>query len=143
MCEAPARPKVGVSLLVVQGDSVLLGKRRGSHGDGEYGTPGGHLELGESFEDCALRELAEECGPGFKVTTPRFLCLTNLTQYHPKHYADIGMVAHWLDGEPETMEPEKCDGWVWRSLCRLPYSLFSPVVNLTVAYRTSQPYFPR
>jgi 8-oxo-dGTP diphosphatase len=29
---------------------VLLGKRRGSHGRGEYAWPGGHMEYMESFE---------------------------------------------------------------------------------------------
>jgi len=48
------RPKVGVSLLVVRQfegrQHVLLGQRRGSHGEGEWGTPGGHQEFGESYE---------------------------------------------------------------------------------------------
>ena len=34
--------------------------RRGSHGAGEYSTPGGHLDPLESFEACARRETREE-----------------------------------------------------------------------------------
>lgn len=139
------RPKTGISLLVIRefegSPFVLLGQRHGSHGAGEWGTPGGHLENGEAFEQGALNELTEECGPSLKVTVPRFLCVTNLREYLPKHYTDIGMVSHWVDGDPQLMEPEKCLGWTWHPIDRLPAPLFAPVRNLVVSYRTGQPYF--
>ena len=139
--EGDPRPMVGVGLLVVRGGSVLLSQRKGSHGAGEYGVPGGHLENGETFEQCAYRELAEECGAHVKITTPRFLCVTNLRDYLPKHYADISMVAHWESGEPETMEPHKAGPWQWHPIDRLPDGRFSVIDNLVIAYQTGQPYF--
>lgn len=32
-------------------------RRKGAHGGGEYALPGGHLEHGESFEQCSKREV--------------------------------------------------------------------------------------
>ena len=135
------RPMVGVSLLVVKGDYVLLSQRKGSHGEGQYGSPGGHMENGETFEGAALRELAEECGPYVEVTTPRFLCVANLRDYLPKHYADIGMVVHWLHGEPELTEPDKAGPWEWHPMARLPCNRFGAVDNMVISYQTGQPYF--
>jgi 8-oxo-dGTP diphosphatase len=86
------RPQVGIGVFLVKGGKILLGRRKGAHGEGEYALPGGHLELGETFEECALRELAEEAGPKIKVKRVSFLCLTNMRRYKPKHYADIGML---------------------------------------------------
>jgi 8-oxo-dGTP diphosphatase len=135
------RPKVGVGLLIVRGNKILLGKRKGSHGEGEYGGTGGHMEHLESFEETALRELLEEAGPDIKVKNMRFLCITNLTAYAPKHYVDVGMVAEWDSGEPQITEPDKKESWGWYDLDNLPSPFFSVMENYITAYKTGQIYF--
>jgi len=55
-------PRVGVGVIIMRGDKVLLGKRKGSHGSDSWSFPGGHLEMYESFFDCAERETMEETG---------------------------------------------------------------------------------
>ncbi|HEY4060167.1 MAG TPA: NUDIX domain-containing protein, partial [Kofleriaceae bacterium] len=80
------RPRVGIGVLVMKDGKLLLGKRRGSHGEGEYASPGGHLEHLERVADCAAREVAEETG--LVIGEPRFVRAMNLTTYAPKHYID-------------------------------------------------------
>jgi 8-oxo-dGTP diphosphatase len=64
----PQRPRVGLGVLVVRQDpssgekQILVGKRLGSHGAGDWALPGGHLEYLETLEGCARRETLEETG---------------------------------------------------------------------------------
>lgn len=135
------RPKVGLGLMVIKNGQVLLGKRIASHGVGEYGGPGGHLEHGEAFEKSLLREVEEEVGKEFKVKNLGFLCVTNMTKYLPKHYVDIGMVAEWESGEPVVMEPHKLESWDWYDIDDVPNPLFGCFENYLEAYRTGETYF--
>lgn len=135
-------PRVGIGVFLIKdGKRILLGRRKGAHGAGEYALPGGHLELDETFEECALRELAEEAGPDIKTKRVDFLCLTNMRRYTPKHYADIGILVEWQSGEPRVMEPDKKESWQWYDLDNLPKPLFGCTDNYIEAYRTGKAYF--
>ena len=50
----------GVRVLIINSSNEILLGRRSDHKDKFYAAPGGHLEYGESFEECASRELYEE-----------------------------------------------------------------------------------
>ncbi|KAJ1025995.1 hypothetical protein NDA18_003655 [Ustilago nuda] len=61
--DATVIPRVGVAVFVInEKGHVLVGKRKGSHGAGTLALPGGHLELHESFQDCAARQVYQETG---------------------------------------------------------------------------------
>ncbi len=107
-----AFPKVAVNIVVVKEGKVLMGKRKGSNpGSAMYGTPGGHLEVLESIADCVVREIQEEVG--IEVQNLRFLCVTNVCTFPPKHYVMISVRVDWKSGEPRTCEPDLCEGWEW------------------------------
>lgn len=122
----------------------VLGERLGSHGPNTWALPGGHLEFGESFEECAMRETREETD--LEIEDLSFLTATNDLMPSKKedgvllHYATVFMVARIKTatatatatttttagngdiaasccGMPEVkvMEPDKCAGWEWVS----------------------------
>jgi 8-oxo-dGTP diphosphatase len=97
-----------------QNPTFLIGKRLGSHGAGTYALPGGHLEFGETPEECAAREILEETG--LKVKNIRFLTATNdILKKDKKHYITMFMVCERANEKDEVrvMEPDKCEGWEW------------------------------
>jgi 8-oxo-dGTP diphosphatase len=126
------RPKVGVGVIVIKGDQVLCLKRKGAHGEGSWGFPGGHLEFKESWKDCAHREVMEEVG--ISIENIRFCTASNdIFEKENKHYITIFMIASHQEGEPKILEPEKCTAWEWFSWKKLPGPLFLPIVNILKA----------
>ena len=123
-------PKVGIGVLIFNDQKILLGKRKGSHGADSWSPPGGHLEFGESFEDCAVREVKEETG--LALSHPEFLAVTNdIFTEENKHYVTIFMCAHFPEGqEVKNLEPDKTASWEWIDINKLPQRLFLPLQNL-------------
>ena len=115
--------RVGIGITIIKDGKILLGKRKGSHGAGQWATPGGHLEYMESFREGVLRELAEECG--VEVENIRFQYLANMKEYAPKHYCHIGMIMEWKSGEPIVLEPDKCEEWKWFDVKDIPKEIFA------------------
>ncbi len=58
----PARPLVGVGVVVWRGDAVLLIRRAKPPRAGQWSLPGGLVEPGEEVRAAARRELFEETG---------------------------------------------------------------------------------
>jgi 8-oxo-dGTP diphosphatase len=116
-------PRVGIGVMIFKDGKILLGKRKGAHGEGEYAFPGGHLELNETFADCAKREVEEECG--MEIANIRFQFLVNSFHYLPRHFVHVGVIADWASGEPQLLEPERCETWGWYAPEDTPRPLFA------------------
>ena len=132
--------RVGVGVLVqdpTNKTNVYAGIRRGSHGSGTLALPGGHLEMQESWEECAIREVKEEMG--LDIHQLRFIQVTNDPMpQEDKHYITIFMTGICVDSSarPQNLEPNKCLGWnsySWDQLRNIESSgldLFGPLKNL-------------
>jgi 8-oxo-dGTP diphosphatase len=55
-------PAPAVSVIVVDGDRVLLGQRRADPGAGQWAIPSGYVEFEDDFLTTAIREAKEETG---------------------------------------------------------------------------------
>jgi len=127
-------PLVGVGVFVYnRADQILLGKRKGAHGSGQWSLPGGHLEFNESFEDCCIREVKEETD--LDIRGVEKLGFTNdLFESDDLHYVTLffqtRLVGPVIKHKPKLMEPDKCDGWEWFDLDNFPDPLFPPLKHV-------------
>lgn len=123
--------KVGVGLLIVNAQNqVLLGLRKGSHGNETWSAPGGHLEFGESFEKTAVRETKEETNLDIDSSTVKVLGVTNdYFETEDKHYITVFCGVHVENVDVKLMEPNKCTKWRWFDKMALPDHLFLPLIH--------------
>ena len=130
MAEAPQHwPQVGVGVIIVRDGKVLVGKRKGAHGAGEWAFPGGKLDAFETLADCARREANEETG--LTVTSVK-LADVFTEDFFPddgKHFITVYVLAE-ASGEPAVMEPDKCEAWRWFAWDELPEPPFNTLKNL-------------
>lgn len=69
---AKRKPKLVVGVLVNNKNKYLLVREKVESGKEKWLIPGGKVEFGESLEDAAKREIAEETG--IIIAHPKFLC---------------------------------------------------------------------
>ncbi|ONI31270.1 hypothetical protein PRUPE_1G303000 [Prunus persica] len=134
--EAAPVPRVAVVVCLIKGKTVLLGRRRSSLGDSTFSLPGGHLEFGESFEECAAREVKEEAG--LEIKNIEMMTVRNnvfLDEAKPCQYVGIFVRAVLADDDqvPQNVEPNFCDGWDWYEWDALPKPLFWPLEDAILA----------
>ena len=126
--EYPDAPLVGVAAAVFNDlGQVLLVKRGRPPGQGSWGLPGGLLDLGESLEAGAVREVREECGVEIEIRG-----LAGLFQPVERdgagriryHYVVIDYWASHLSGVP-TAQDDAADA-AWVDLSDLPGLSMNP-----------------
>jgi 8-oxo-dGTP diphosphatase len=92
----------------------------------EWQLPGGWIEAGESPQQAAQREVAEETG--LKLRELHFIGITNnvfsvrdhsVSLYFEAECADIGLL--------NTCEQDKCAGWEWKPWSELSGGLYLPL----------------
>lgn len=138
MSSTHARPQVGVGVVFVRDNRVFLGQRLGALGDSTWGSAGGHLETGESLENCARREALEELG--VVVGDLRYLCVSNIIAYG-RHYVDVEFLGDIGDQEPVLMEPGAFSESGWFLLDSPPEPLFQAIWYALDSLKTGRHYY--
>lgn len=130
--EYPARPLVGIGIVVLKGDTVLLVRRGRPPALGEWSLPGGAQELGETAEHAARRELQEETG----LTVGALTLVANVDSIHRDpdgrvrfHYTILDFATRWDGGDPVPGDDVSAVAWV--PLDRLgDYALWDEAVRV-------------
>jgi 8-oxo-dGTP diphosphatase len=100
--EYPSAPIPAVGAVVIKGDTFLLVLRGQQPSLGKWSIPGGVLELGETIEQAARREVREECGLEIEVgpvVEVRDAIVRDADGGIQFHYVLIDVVARYLEGE--------------------------------------------
>ena len=136
------RGGVGVMVLNKQGQ-VLLGQRHPAKetsvfkSEGTWTFPGGKMDFGEGFEECAKREVLEETGMELKDL--KVFCLHNNKNEHA-HFITIGLLAKDIEQTPKVLEPDEITQWKWFDLDKLPKSMYFPSENMIKNYLKNEFY---
>lgn len=98
----PERPFLAASVAVFRDGKVLLGARTAAPAPGVFSLPGGVVEIGETLEEAALRELREETGVSARIVG--FAGHTEVlerddAQRVRRHFVVATYAAHWLEGD--------------------------------------------
>ena len=113
-------------LVLIKDDKVLL-LRRFNTGfeDGKYSLPAGHVDKGETFTQCIVRETEEEIGLLLKPEDLKVVHVMhrNSGTNENNERVDVFFVAKQWQGEPQNKEPHKCDDLSWFSLDNLPANI--------------------
>ncbi|OKP05607.1 nucleotide triphosphate diphosphatase NUDT15 [Xenorhabdus eapokensis] len=132
---------VGVGVIIINDKGeILLGKRTSQHAP-YWSIFGGHVDPGESFEECAIREIKEEID--LTIHNPKVygIC-NNLETYREegKHTVSVCLLAQYAGGEPKLMEPDKCEQLVWCDPDHLPEPHFEASRNAIRLWQKAQFY---
>ncbi len=111
----PARPIVGVGVVVWRGDRVLLIRRGVPPRKGDWSIPGGAQELGETVEAAGRREVFEETGVEVEITG----LVAVVDSIRPdeegrirSHYTLIDLAGEWRSGELRPGDDAEDCRWV-------------------------------
>lgn len=100
--EFPIRPIPAVGVVVRNGERVLLIQRGKPPRRGDWGIPGGALEIGETWRAAAVREVREECGIEIKlgeVIDAVDIIVRAEDGRAQYHYAIVDFDAEYVSGE--------------------------------------------
>jgi len=111
----PKHPVVAVGAVVIHNQRVLLVKRKYPPNKNTWALPGGKVELGETLQQAAEREIIEETGITIKAEDPVYTF--DAIEYDAEnrirfHYVIIDLKARYIDGILKASDDAADAGWI-------------------------------
>jgi len=113
--EYPDSPQVGVGAVLVRDGRALLIKRASPPSQGMWAIPGGRLELGETLQQAAERELCEETGIIARARNPIYtfdVIQRDETGRVRFHYVIVDLWMEYVAGEIRAGDDAAEASWV-------------------------------
>ncbi len=129
-------------LILLRDQSVLLSRRyQTGFEDGRYSLVAGHVDAGETFADCIVREAEEEAGIHINKSDIRLAhVMHRKSTLNGEERVDAYFMASAWEGEVTNMEPHKCDHLDFFPLDALPENTIESVKQALEAVRKDTPY---
>ena len=121
-------------LVLKDGNKILLLRRYNTgYEDGNYSLVAGHVEDGETFTECVIREAKEEAGVILKNEDLKVSHIMNRKKEggEKNDRVDVYLTAKKWKGNIEIKEPSKCDNLEWFKLDNLPENII-PCVKVAL-----------
>ncbi len=122
----PDVPRVGVGAVVIKDGRVLLVRRGIPPSEGLWAIPGGHVELGETLQETAEREILEETGIVIKAHGPIYafdLIERDESGRIRFHYIVVDVKADYVSGDPRGADDALEARWLsWDEIEKLSVS---------------------
>jgi 8-oxo-dGTP diphosphatase len=111
----PSKPLVAVGAVVFKNNCVLLVRRGQAPSENLWAIPGGSVEIGETLQEAAEREIFEETGVKIRAGKPIYTFDVIERDEHGKvcfHYVIIDLAADFVSGDPVAGDDAAEARWV-------------------------------
>ncbi|CAB1075898.1 hypothetical protein D1AOALGA4SA_3706 [Olavius algarvensis Delta 1 endosymbiont] len=111
----PELPRVAVGAIVFKDNRILLVRRGKPPADNLWAIPGGRVEIGETLQEAAEREIFEETGIAIRAGLPvyTFDVIDRDSRGRIRfHYVIVDLSADYIRGEPRAGDDASAARWI-------------------------------